>query len=173
MGNYMKKWHGIMKIVNFQHCDKNGEILYEEENVNNLIHLVGEELILKILFAGEPVPSNYYIGLDSRTSLDASLGIGSVFGYEPNSNSYERQKVQSDNFSVIVGSSSHRQANSPTVIFKAIGGSWGPVKNIFLTTNLGYGVNSILISSASLSRSITVADGEIITMRMAMALSNC
>lgn len=169
----MKKWHGLMKILKFQHANENGKILYEEENIKNLIHLAGEELILKILFAGESVPPNYYIGLDSRTSLDATLGIGSIFGYEPNSNSYERQKVQSDNFSVIVGSSNHRQANSPTVIFKAIGGSWGPVQNIFLTTNLGYGTNSILISSAALSRNITVSDGEIITMRMAMALSNC
>jgi hypothetical protein len=169
----MKNWHGIMKIEKFQYLSKNKEILYEENNINNLIHLVGEELILKILFAGLPVPTNYFIGLDSRSSLDPTLGIGSVFGYEPNQNSYERQQIKSDNFSIIVGSSRHRQANSPTVLFKAIGGSWGPVKNIFLTTNLGYGTNSILISSAALSREITVRDGEIITMRMAMALSNC
>jgi len=169
----MKKWQGIMKIAEFCHLAKNGEIIYKEENIFNTIHLVGEELILKILFAGEPVPANYYIGLDSRSSLDSALGIGSIYGYEPNQNSYERQKVQSDNFSIVVGATSHRQANSPTVLFKAVGGSWGPVKNIFLSTNLGYGTNSILISSASLSRNITLADGETITLRMAMALSNC
>lgn len=170
----MKKWNGLMEILEFRHFSKNAEILYEEKNIKNLVHFVGQELILKILFTGEPVPSNYYIGLDSRTNLDSTLGIGSIFGYEPDNNSYERQKIQSDNFSVIVGSGGLRQANSPTVLFKAVGGSWGPVKNIFLTTNLGYGTNSILISSATLSRNITVADGEIITMRMAMALSsNC
>lgn len=173
MRQNMKNWHGIMKIEKFQHLSVNGEILYEENNINNLIHLAGEELILKILFAGNSVPSNYYIGLDSRSYLDSSLGIGSIFGYEPNQNYYERQQVKSDSFSVIVGTSNHRQANSPTVLFKAVGGPWGPVKNIFLTTNLGYGTNSILISSAALSRDITVKDGEIITMRMAMALSNC
>jgi hypothetical protein len=169
----MKNWHGIMKVLDFKHLNKEGKVVYNEKNVLNIMHLGGEELILKILFSGDPVPANYYIGLDSRTNFDAALGIGSVFGYEPSTNSYERQKVQSDSFSIIVGSSSHRQANSPTVLFKAVGGSWGPVKNIFLTTNLGYGTNSILISSAALSRTITVADGEMITMRMAMALTNC
>lgn len=169
----MKNWRGIMKVLDFQHISKEGKVIYNEKNVLNIMHLAGEELILKILFSGDPVPSNYYIGLDSRTTFDASLGIGSVFGYEPNTNAYERQKVQSDSFSIIVGSGNNRQANSPTVLFKAIGGSWGPVKNIFLTTNLGYGTNSILISSASLSRTITVSDGELVTMRMAMALTNC
>jgi len=169
----MKNWQGIMKISEFCHLDKNGKIVYKEENILNLIHLAGEELILKILFAGEPVPSNYYIGLDSRSSLDSSLGIGSVFGYEPNQNSYERQKVPSDSFSIIINTNSRRQANSPTLLFKAIGGQWGPVQNIFLTTALGYGTNSVLISSAKLSRQINLLDGEIITMRMAMALSTC
>lgn len=169
----MKNWRGIMQISEFCHLDKNGKIIYKEENIYNLIHLVGEELILKILFAGEPIPANYYIGLDSRSSFDSSLGIGSIFGYEPNQNSYERQKVSSNSFSIISNAANHRQANSPTILFKATGGSWGPVKNIFLTTALGYGTNSILISSASLSRQIKVEDGEIITMRMAMALSSC
>lgn len=169
----MQNWHGIMKIHDFKHLDKNGKIIYSEDKIHNLIHLSGEEFILKVLFAGESVPANYYLGLDSRTSFSSSAGINSIAGYEPNQNAYERQKVASSNFTIVTGSQNIRQANSPTLLFKAIGGSWGPVKNIFLTTNLGYGSNAILISSAQLGRDITVADGEIVTMRMAMALSNC
>jgi hypothetical protein len=169
----MDKWNGIMKVISFEHLSKNGEILHKEENLLNILHYEGEELILKILFSGEVVPSNYYIGLDSRTSLQASSGIGSVYGYEPIANAYTRQAVQSSSFSVITTNSGNRQAKSPTLLFRAIGGSWGPVRNIFLANGLGYSNQVALISSTSLSRNITVEDGEIITMRMGMALSNC
>lgn len=169
----MKKWHGLMKILDISHHDKNGNIIYKEENIHNILHRTGEELILSILFSGLTVPENYYIGLDSRSSLSASDSIGSIMGYEPNENSYSRQEVANDSFSIIVNSSSSRQANSPTILFKAVGGSWGPVRNIFLTTNLGYGTNSKLISSAALSQPITLQDGEIVTLRMGMMLSGC
>lgn len=169
----MKNWHGLMKILEVSHKDHNGNILYHEENIKNVLHLTGEELILGVLFAGVAVPDNYYIGLDSRSSFDSSDSIGSILGYEPNENSYSRQEVEKDSFSIIVNSSGHRQANSPTILFKAVGGTWGPVKNIFLTTNLGYGTNSKLISSAALSQPITLQDGEIVTLRMGMMLSGC
>ncbi len=169
----MKKWNGIMMVSEFSHFSKNGKLLYNEENIKNIIHIKGEELILKILFAGESVPENYYIGLDYRSSINRDQEINDVFGWEPTLNSYSRQSIDSNNFSIVTASSGSIQANSPTLLFRASGGSWGPVRNIFLSTALGYGTNSILISSVPLSTSITVADGEIITMRMAMALSSC
>jgi len=169
----MKDWHGIMKVLEIRHLSKDGETIYEENDVKNILHYAGEEMILKILFAGSPVPSSYYIGLDSRSSFDPSLGIGSLFGFEPTDNAYERQSVQPNGFDVVATGSGHRQANSPVILFKAAGGAWGPVKNIFLTTNVGYGTSNILISSAPLSKTITVQDGETITMKMGMALSSC
>lgn len=169
----MKKWNGIMTISEFNHLNRNNEIIYSEKNIKNTIHIKGEELILKILFAGEATPVNYYVGLDNRTSINRNQLINDVFGWEPTLNSYSRQTVESNNFSIITASSGVMQANSPTLLFRASGGSWGPVRNIFLSTALGYGTNSILISSVPLSTSITVADGEIITMRMSMALSSC
>jgi len=168
----MKKWNGILKILEISHLSKDGSILHREEDLKNTIHSVGEELILKILFAGQSVPANYYVGLDFRSSISKSQSIGDLFGWEPTSNSYSRQAVPSSNFSIVT-TTSGRQANSPSLMFRASGGSWGPVRNIFLTTALGFGANSVLISSVPLSTSITVSDGEIVTMRMGMALSGC
>jgi hypothetical protein len=167
----MKPWHGIMTVLEIEHLDSSGTVLHREENVRNMLHDAGEDFILKVLFGGTPLPANYYIGLDSRTSLVASTTISQLYGPEPTSNAYERQKIQSDNFSVTPGQSGSHKATSPTILFKAVGGSWGPVKNIFLSTGLGYASGVVLVSSASLSRTITVSDGEIITMKMAMSLS--
>jgi hypothetical protein len=167
----MKSWRGIMRILEVQHADRCGKVLYSESDVRNVIHTKGEEFILGALFAGQSLPSNYYIGLDSRSALEASMEISDVSEYEPIVNYYSRQSVGSESFQIITGASGHKQANSPTILFKAVGGSWGPVKNIFLADGLGYGSNCTLISSAALSRQITVLDGEVVTMRMAMALS--
>lgn len=153
------------------HLSSEGKVLFAEKNIRNMLHDAGEEFILKVLFGGVAVPSNYYVGLDARTSLSASSLISELYGPEPASNAYERQRIQNSNFAVTAGSSGGRKATSPALLFKAIGGSWGPVKNIFLCTGLGYSTNVTLISSASLSRTITVSDGEIITMKMAMTLS--
>lgn len=169
----METWNGIMKVLELEHLGRDGRVLHKESNLKNIIHGKGEELILGILFSGESIPSNYYIGLDFRSSLDKAQTIADVFGWEPVSYAYSRQAVASSNFSITTVSSGNKQANSPTLLFRASGGSWGPVRNIFLCTALGYGTNSILVSSVPLSTSITVADGEIVTMRMAMALSSC
>lgn len=159
-----------MKVLEIKHTDSAGKVLYREEGIKNLIHYSGEQLILSILFGGAEVPENYFIGLDSRTSLSASSGISDISGFEPTGGGYSRQSVDSGNFSVISASEGW-QANSPILLFSAVGGSWGPVRNIFMATGLGYAESSTLISSASLSRDITVNAGEVVTMRMAMALS--
>lgn len=166
-------WNGILKILELSHFSRSGVLLYREEDLKNTMHSVGEDLILRILFAGQLVPENYYVGLDFRSSINRTQTINEVFGWEPSTNAYSRQTVSSSNFSIITSSSGAKQANSPTLLFRASGGSWGPVRNIFLTTALGFGANSILISSVPLSTSITVSNGEIVTMRMGMALSGC
>lgn len=168
----MSNWNGIMKVLELEHLAPDGSLIQRMTDLKNIIHSGGEDLILNILFAGQPVPEKYYIGLDSRSSLEKTQTISDLSGLEPNSNAYARIPVESDNFSVVSVVAGYRQANSPTLAFKATGGSWGPVSSMFLTTGLGY-TSPILISSVPLSASITVSDGEIITMRMAMALSSC
>lgn len=168
----MKNWHGIMEILEFNHFDSKGKILYKENNIKNMLHVGGEDFILKTLFVGQTLPANYYLGLDSRSSLSFSTLIADLAGQEPAINGYQRQSVASNNFSM-TEVNGHKQANSPVVLFRATNGTWGPVRNIFLCNGLGYNSTISLISSASLSNSITVADGEIITMKMGMLLSNC
>ena len=169
----MANWNGIMKVLELEHLSKDGSLLRRETDLKNIIHSKGEELILKILFSGQAIPAKYYVGLDSRSSLDREQSISDLAGLEPSSNSYARQSVDSNNFSVVTMTAGYRQANSPTLLFRAVGGPWGPVKNMFLTTGLGYGSGLTLISSVPLSSNITVSDGEVITMRMGMALSSC
>lgn len=162
----------LMRIVELVHRDSVGKVLAERRDMLNVVHGSGEEFMLGVLFAGEPVPSFYYMGLDSRTSPSDSDEMADLQGLEPSTNGYERQAVNSADFALALGSSGSWQANGPTVLFQASGGSWGPVRNIFLCTGLGFG-SPVLVSSVPIGQELTVQDGETVTMRMAMSLSGC
>jgi hypothetical protein len=132
---------------------------------------LGEEFVLGVLFAGVQIPDSYYLGLDSRQSISASDSISSLInGVEPIGNGYERKEIESDNFSISSAGPSSRRADSPVVLFTASGGSW-TVRNVFLSTGLGYGAGAVLVSTAPIGQEIEVASGETISMRMAMSLS--
>lgn len=164
-------WNGLMKILEIKHISKKKEIVYQEFDIKNILHKSGEEFILKTLFDDFDKTQTYYIGLDNRSSLSAIDTLNTAYLLEPNQNSYERQTATIEEFSINTNSSGNIQANSPAISFRAIGGTWGPVKNIFLANSLGS--SGYLISSASLSQSLTVEDGEIITMRMSFSLKDC
>lgn len=162
-----------MRIEELVHLDPLGREIRRQRNILNRVHLLGEDFVLRCLFAGGNVPSSYYIGLDSRESLSISDSMSSLQGKEPNEFGYERRAVGSDEFAVVTNPNSTCQANSPSVVFSASGGGWNPVRNIFLCTGLGYGPQSILISSAPLGQDLVVNSGETVSMRMSMALSAC
>jgi hypothetical protein len=164
------KWQGLMKILEINHISNN-KILYQQKNIKNTLHSSGEEFIIRSLFDDLEKTETYYIGLDNRSSLNVSDTLSTAYILEPNQNSYERQSASIQEFSITTNSSGNVQANSPVISFRSIGGPWGPVKNIFLTTSLGS--SGYLISSARLSQSLTVNDGEIITMRMSFTLKDC
>lgn len=160
----------IMKVLEFCHFNKDGKVLFKKNNINNILHAEGEEFILKVLFGGTAIPTQYYLGLDSRSSLSRSDGIGSLSTLEPTTSGYIRQTVNSNSFSFVTNQSGNYQANSPVVLFRAVSGSWGPVRNIFLTNQAGYGGK--LISSVPLGSNLIVQDGEIISMRIGLALAS-
>lgn len=168
----------LIKIDYFRHLDENNNILYEEKDIKNIIHAKGQEYILSVLFDGYSIPENYYIGLDNRSSLQLSDTLETISPVEPASNGYVRQAVEKDQFNLTVTSGGDYKADSPIVLFRASGGSWGPVKNIFLastngsTTGVSSEVLQTVISSISLSSEVTVANGESISMKVSLGLEN-
>lgn len=166
-----RKMH-LVRVLEIVHRDASGVAIREVRDILNLVHSAGEEFMLGALFAGESIPSLYYFGLDSRSALASGDDMGDIDGKEPSANGYERQSVSSSEFALALTPSGSWQASGPTVLFRATGGSWGPVRNIFLCTGLGY-TTPTLISSVAIGQDLTVMNGETVTMRMALSLSGC
>lgn len=163
----------LLKIEDIKHVDCDGTILWERKDIDNTLHINGELFLLSVAFstAGSiSVPSSYYIGMDNRATLSLNDTFSSLSN-EPTQNGYLRQSVSSANGFTISTVDSNYRAISSTLTFSAAGGSWGPVKNVFLgttATNSGY-----LLSSVALDNSRTVLDGQSITLRFSLGLRNC
>jgi hypothetical protein len=163
-----KDWHGLMKILEVQHI-RNGEVIWEQKNLLNTLHVGGELFVLTCCFDnnGSLPPANYYFGLDNRATITID-DLMTDLSNEPVGNGYLRAAVASNGqFTVDLLSGVYR-ATSQIVTFSASGGSWGPVSNLFLTTRSDN--DGILIASSPLSNTITLNSGDAINMRMALAL---
>ena len=167
-------WNGLLKILEIKHLDAQGNTLWEQHNVLNVLHLDGEEFLLRAAFQGGPIstyiPENYYLGLDNRTSIAVADTMDDLAG-EPSGSGYTRQAIGSDGDFSLNFESTHFVATSPIVAFQATTGSWGPVNNLFLTDksdNTGY-----LIATAVLSTTIQVSAGNSVTARIGLQLRNC
>jgi hypothetical protein len=163
-----KDWHGLLTILEISHI-RDGKVIWQDKNLRNLFHTTGEEFMLKALFEGLALPAAYYLGLDNRSAIDVADTMTDLVD-EPSVNGYLRQSVDYDGFTVSLNSGVNR-ALSPIVTFMASGGSWGPVRNLFLTNesdDSGY-----LIASVPLSASATLNPGDNITMRMGLSLQDC
>lgn len=167
-------WNGIMKVLEIKHRDKNGKTLWEQQNIKNLLHLKGEEFLLRAAFTGGKVsnviPENYYLGLDNRSTVTESDVMSDING-EPAFSGYERQPISSAGDFTVTFENGHYQAISPIVAFIAVGGAWGPVQNLILSDQSGS--LGTLISTATLETPVNVNDGESVTMRIAMTLKDC
>lgn len=157
----------LMTLFEIKQFDKNKNLIFESYNIKNILHIKGEEYMLKVLFGTFNKPNNYYLGLDDRQTLQAGDIMNSNLG-EPSTANYQRQEVLSSNFTINQLGQTW-QANSPIVLFRALSGSWS-ARNIFLATSSNY--TGSLISSISLGTRITVSDGEIVSMRIGLSLSN-
>ncbi len=169
-----KDWHGLLKILEIEQIDCNGNLVWRDENLYNVLHTAGEQFILSAVFSGgvtnTVIPSNYYFGLDNRTSVSAADTMGSLSS-EPSSNGYGRVAVSSSGtFSVALQGSNYR-ADGPIISFFASGGSWGPVKNLFLTNKSDN--SGSLIASVALSQTVTLDAGGAINLRMGLSLKDC
>lgn len=167
-------WNGLLKVIEIQHLNVNGDILWSQKNIHNVLHLDGEEFLLRAAFQGGQVntiiPEYYYVGMDNRVSVSALDDMDGLIN-EPQVNGYVRQPVSSTTDFTLNFEQDHYVASSPIMTFQATGGDWGPVKNIFLTDridNTGY-----LIATATLSSEVTVTDGDSITARIGLQLRDC
>jgi hypothetical protein len=166
-----KDWRGILKINKLSHV-RNGKVIYSEDNIYNVLHQLGESFLLSVCFAndGSLLPTNYYFGLDNRTTISINDTITSITD-EPTSGGYLRQPISSNTGFTIASFSGIFRATTPTLVFTATGAGFGPVKNLFMTTtsdNTGY-----LISSAPLSNTVTLASGDTLNLTMSLQLHDC
>lgn len=170
----MNNWRGILKILEIKHFNAKGILLWEQKNIYNILHLDGEEFLLRAAFLGGRestiIPDNYYLGLDNRQTVSVEDTLSDIIG-EPSGGGYERQEVSSSGDFAINFESSHFLITSPIVAFRATTGSWGPITNLFLsdvTDSSGY-----LISTAPLDSAVSLEIGGSVTMRIGMTLKEC
>ena len=154
---------------------RDGEILWEKKNLYNVLHKRGEEFMLRALFtAGNSpnalIPDDYFFGLDNRASVEADDDFINIFG-EPSTNGYARQTVSSLGEMTVSEENGVIRAITSIITFRAIGGAWGPVKNLFLTDRGDN--NGFLIASVPATAAFTVIDGDSVTMRMSIGLTAC
>ncbi len=139
-----------------------------------MLHILGEQFFLNALFQGGPtnlyIPAFYYLGLDNRPTLFAADTMSGLVG-EPSANGYLRQPVSSTtDFTVELVNGVYR-ASSANVTFRALGGSWGPVQNIFITDRVD--LTGTLIASANLGSPFSLSAGNTVSLRIGIALRDC
>lgn len=177
MANNKKDWHGILRLDEFT-IKRDDKVVFQTGNLYNILHTQGEAQILSALFLGGPasnayIPSIYYLGLDARPVLSVSDTLSTLVA-EPSSGGYSRQPVSATTGFTLVTEGATVLAKSGVLAFSAAGSSWGPVTSMFLT-NVASGTAGVLYSSVALgvSGGVTVNNGESVSMRFSMALSNC
>ena len=167
-------WNGLLKVLEVCLLDAEGNTLWEQRNILNVLHLDGEEYLLRAAFQGGAVstiiPDDYYLGMDNRQTIGIEDTMDDLVG-EPGGAGYERQAISSSGDFAMNFERDHFVATSPIVAFRATTGNWGPVSNIFLTDkedNTGY-----LIATATLSTAIEVDSGNSVTARIGLQLRDC
>lgn len=164
----------LIKVDWIKHI-RDDKVLWEEKDIYNVFHKRGEEFMLRALFTGgnspnSLIPDDYFFGLDNRTTVDADDDFLNILG-EPTTAGYLRQTVSSLGEITVAEENGVVRAITSIITFRAIGGSWGPVKNLFMTDRGDS--NGFLIASVPATAAFTVIDGDSVTMRMSIGLTDC
>lgn len=161
-------WHGLVKIDLIQHV-RDGKVLWEQRNLLNTLHSLGEQFLLTAAFNndGTVVPVNYYFGLDDRTEITVDDTIDDLLD-EPSTNGYSRVAISSSGGFTLQQVGGIWRAVSGLLQFTSTGAGYGPVKNLFLTTEVNN--SGVLIASNALSSAVTLTGGDTINLRMSLQL---
>lgn len=133
------------------------------------LHEDGLQFILEVAFSEEQsVPANFYIGLATDASLAETASLGDQT--EVSGTSYARQTVASNNTDITSASTGTNdyKVTTKTVTFTA-GGTWTGAKTVFLATTVND--TGVLIASEQLSGTRTLADGDTLTVAIAIVLT--
>lgn len=157
----------MLKIIEIQYLDKDGNVVWEKKDLHNMLHNGGEDFILQTVFVNPTKPDNYYFRLDARNPQVTDT-IQSING-EPVSNpGYVKIAVPS---SGQFQSSVPGQVMGPVLSFGATGSPY-TITNLLLATSADNNLPGVLICTIPLG-SITIAAGDRITMRMSVTLGVC
>lgn len=181
----MKKRPHWLTVLNVSHHNQANEKIWEAKNLENILHLDGELFALSLLYDSDysnskhvldgddnPTrPDNYYLGLDNRSTVSSSDTMISLSSLEPTSNGYARQIISSTTGFTIELDVTKYRVRTNVISFTASGGSFGPIRNVFLSNKIGN--DGFLMNTVSLGTQRTVASGETLTFELSLSLSNC
>lgn len=164
----------VFEVVDVQILDKNNNVVFEKKNILNTTHKNWQLYALNTLFNtsfGSTVPANYWIGLDNRGTITVNDTLSSLVG-EPTTNNYARVSVSSTSgFTVSTDTDGNYQAVTSSLSWTAVGGTVGPVQNVFISTtqnSTGYLLGTIQFTETPR----TLADGEKIILRTGINLKD-
>lgn len=148
------KWIGEW---NFQHFDKNGQLIWED-TINNDLAQEGGESMLDSYLRNQNHPPTFFIRLYNDTPVKTD-GLADLVN-EASGNGYAAQEVprSTGGWVSLALDSGDFQAVSSQETFSASGGSWGPVTYAVLATTSND--TGKLIAFVVLSTARTLADGE-------------
>ena len=171
----------VMHIAETTHLDKDGNLLWSAQDIDNILHDEGEIAILSAYFAttmtgyGAP-PANLYLGLDARSTLAEADTLASLATEPSTTAGYARVALataeagSSGEDFYINQPAAYYRADSATATFTASGAAWGAVKNLFLCT-VASGSTGKLLCSLALTADRTLQDGDSLNTSMYTGLS--
>jgi hypothetical protein len=172
----------VLHIDWIEHRNASGELLWRDENIDNILHDEGEQALLSAYFAtgmsgyGAP-PTSLYLGLDARVALGETNTLTTVaadeqaveYGYARKALSTTGTGVSGQDFYINQPAAYYR-ADSKVITFTASGGNWASMTNMFLCTVVS-GTAGKLICSLVMSTARTLADGDSMTASIYIGLS--
>ena len=140
---------------------KKGKIIWEELHRKNVLHPQGKELLLSAAFFREngplgPLPTQWFIGLDTRSTIGRGDTLKEVVEYEPKSKDYARISIMENEGFSWLWQESEESGNPPEFTINASAEftpneDWGMVNNFFLTS-VQEGDKGILVCSNKLKK---------------------